>query len=183
MHPTTFERIVAAGSEFAIKPIAGLSPRDQASGLSTIRHALPPGTLHLRILVIRRLPVFENFPLGFGKCHLMRAHKALQFDFDPVLALPPILAFPELEREVIKLARVSAERERDDMVQLVVLSERRIHFCALHKHLLHALCVAGGRTRALCISRHANSLRDGRLCNVQIECAAICQRSARSQTQ
>src|SRR5713226_1174510 len=130
-------------------------------------------TLHPSVLVIGRLPVFENFPLGVGQCHLARANQALQLRLNPVITPSAALPRPKLQLEVLELARVSAESERNDVIKFVLERLRMVAAGTLQKHLLYTMGEVSGWSYTFRVATHTDCLSNGLLSYIGVEGTAV----------
>lgn len=116
--------------------------------------------LHLGVLVIRGLPVGIYLLLGIGQGNLPRANQALQLDLDPVFAVRPVFAIPRLKLQIFRIARTSAERERDNVVKLIVGYAGRRYIALPHESALDLVGVADWRAHVLGIALCAHGRLD-----------------------
>jgi hypothetical protein len=127
-------------------------------------------TDHAAIDRIGGLPVSPDGILGHTEMYIAATNQTLQLDLQTILAFGTFIAFPDLQHQVVWIARMSTQSQGNDVVQLeATFASVKVHSLVTHQALLDAIGKGGARPHGLGVARCANGFSNRGRHHVGIE--------------
>jgi hypothetical protein len=128
---------------------------------------------HASINPIGGLPVRPDRILRRIEGHVAAAHQALQFDLQAVFALGAVGAFPGLQGQVVQIARMPAQGQGNDVIELeAAFVGFEIQALLAQQAFFDAVGKARGRAHGLRVAGAADSLSQRRRGHIGVEYGA-----------